>query len=171
MAKKKAQVKSRPAVIVYTDGSYRGNTGRGGWAAILQTHNDDLIISGTVDGTTNNQMEMYALYRALCHITEPADVTIYSDSQYVLNGLFSWRRTWHRRKWVNSAGKPVSNKDLWLRIYKEADRMHSMKGIWVRGHTGQTPLNTLVDELAQYRSLPDECQPDRITSPPATFPL
>lgn len=131
---------------VYTDGSCLGNPGPGGWAAAC----DDFEISGTHEHTTNNVMELTAVERALerCLDMGVLDITIWTDSTYVKNGLTSWIHGWVKNGWKTSAGTPVKNKELWVRIHALIEVMHSVQWRWVKAHNGH-PMNERVDTLAR----------------------
>lgn len=136
-------------ITIYTDGSYFREYAVGGWAAIIMTSaGQDRILFGREENTTNNRMEMTAVICALMSLTEIADVAIYSDSQYVLNGLTSWRYGWERNGWKTKDGNDVKNADLWKTLIAEASRHKSITCHWVRGHNGD-PMNEAVDKLAK----------------------
>lgn len=140
------------AVIVYTDGSSRGNPGPGGYGAVLNytTPSGKVFTKELSQGyrsTTNNRMELLGVIVALEALTRPCDVEIHSDSQYVVNAFNKhWVEGWVKKNWVNSQKKPVKNKDLWLRLL-EAKKPHNVQFVWVKGHAGHE-LNERADELA-----------------------
>ena len=141
----------RPKVVIYTDGAC--SNGRGGWAACLHWNTDVVTLTGNEDNTTNNRMELTPVIRALESLTTNCDVELYSDSQYVLNGIMSWVRAWKRNGWKNRKGEPVLNRSLWERMLEQINR-HKVKTHWVKGHNGD-PNNEAVDSLAQLlRQLP-----------------
>ncbi len=133
---------------VYTDGACRNNQAPGGqlggWACVFV---DGQEYSGANRSTTNNRMELTAAIEALKHTPSQANVTLYSDSAYVINAfLQNWFAGWERRNWKNTKGQPVENQDLWreLRALSSQRTVHWVK---VRGHAGN-PLNERADALA-----------------------
>jgi ribonuclease HI len=133
-------------VEMFTDGACKGNPGPGGWAALLRmgTHEKELV--GGEAHTTNNRMEMTAILAGLKALKQPCDVTIHTDSRYVIDGMTKWIFGWQKRGWVNAAKKPVLNDDLWRELLV-AVRPHSVTWEWVKGHSGH-PENERVDALA-----------------------
>ncbi len=135
-------------VDLYTDGSCRGNPGPGGWGAILVYGAHELTLSGGEASTTNNRMELTSVIEALARLKEPCDVTLTSDSQYVLNGLSKgWAAAWRARGWKKNDGSPALNPDLWERLLTLVGR-HTVRYVWVRGHAGH-PYNERCDAMAQ----------------------
>ena len=138
-------------VDLYTDGSCRGNPGPGGWGAILVYGAHELTLSGGEASTTNNRMELTSVIEALARLKEPCDVTLTSDSQYVLNGLSKgWAVAWRARGWKKNDGSPALNPDLWERLLTLVGR-HTIRYVWVRGHAGH-PYNERCDAMAQAES-------------------
>ena len=133
-------------VIIYTDGACSGNPGRGGWGAILIYAKEKKYISGSKQLTTNNQMELIATIEALKAILKPSNIALYTDSQYVKNGITSWIFNWKKNGWKTANKKPVANKDLWIELEKYVD-FHSVNWFWVKGHSGDH-YNEIADELA-----------------------
>jgi ribonuclease HI len=131
-------------LIVYTDGSSRGNPGPGGYGAILKWGNTEKEISGGYQRTTNNRMELMAVIAALESLKKPnLDIIIYSDSQYIVKAVeLGWLKTWLATNF--NGGK--KNKDLWLR-YNELAGQHTIKFNWVKGHA-ENPYNNRCDRLA-----------------------
>ena len=134
---------------VYTDGSCLGNPGPGGWACLC----DAFELKGAETHTTNNIMELTAVERALhkCLDTGVKDVVIWTDSAYVKNGITKWIHGWLKNGWKTSAGAPVKNKDLWLRLYALASVMDNLEWRWVKAHNGH-PMNEKVDTLAREQA-------------------
>jgi len=133
-----------PQVIIYTDGSSRGNPGPGGYGAILMAGTHRKELSGGYRLTTNNRMELMAVIKGLEALKKTGTrVVVYSDSQYVVNAV---EKGW-LNKWVatNFAGGK-KNKDLWLKFY-HLMRRHSLRFVWVKGHANN-PYNNRCDELA-----------------------
>ena len=136
-------------VEIFTDGACRGNPGPGGWAAILRYRGTEKELSGYAPDTTNNRMEMTAAIAGLEALKRPCRVQLYSDSQYLRDGITKWINGWKRRKWLTAAKQPVKNVDLWQRLDAAAAR-HDVSWIWVRGHSGH-PENERADALARAR--------------------
>ena len=133
-------------VTIYTDGACSGNPGKGGWGAILIYAKEKKYLSGSKQLTTNNQMELTATIEALKAILKPSNIALYTDSQYVKNGITSWIFNWKKNGWKTANKKPVANKDLWIELEKYVD-FHSVNWFWVKGHSGDH-YNEIADELA-----------------------
>ncbi len=133
-------------VEIFTDGACSGNPGPGGWGAILRSKGIEKELSGGEKDTTNNRMEMMAVISALEALTQPCNVKIVTDSQYVMKGMLEWLPSWKKRNWKTAAKKPVKNVDLWQRIEKATER-HALEWEWVRGHQGHEG-NERADALA-----------------------
>jgi ribonuclease HI len=129
-------------VVIFCDGSSLGNPGPGGYGVILRYGNREKELTGGEPMTTNNRMELMAVIEGLKALKEPCDVTIYSDSSYVVNGINEWLEGWIKRNF-----KKVKNPELW-QSYIEAAKPHKIKAVWVRGHNGH-PENERCDELAR----------------------
>jgi ribonuclease HI len=134
-------------VEIFTDGACSGNPGPGGWGAVLRYKGVERELSGAEPETTNNRMEMTAAIAALEALKRPSRVALTTDSQYLRNGITQWIHAWKTRGWKTADGKPVKNKDLWLRL-DAALRPHRVAWHWVRGHTGH-PENERADRLAR----------------------
>lgn len=137
-------------VDLYTDGSCLGNPGPGGWGAILRYGTFEKEISGGKDKTTNNEMELTAVIMGLGLLIEPCEVTIHSDSKYVLDSINSWLANWVKNNWRTSTKKPVANMELW-KSYLEISKGHKIKVNWVKGHAGH-PENERCDKLANIEA-------------------
>ncbi len=135
-----------PSVEIATDGACRGNPGPGGWAAILRAGGREKVISGFAPSTTNNRMELTAALEALRALTRPAEITLETDSRYLVDGMTRWLPGWVRNGWKTAGKKPVANVDLWQAL-AEAAAPHRIRWLWVRGHNGH-PLNERADALA-----------------------
>ena len=135
-------------VTIYTDGACSGNPGPGGWGAILMYNDIKKEISGGEKNTTNNQMELTAAIEALNQLKVPCEVTLYSDSAYLINCfLNNWLEGWKKKNWVNSKREAVKNRDLW----EELDRLsqvHKITWVKVKGHS-DNQYNNRCDELAR----------------------
>ncbi len=137
---------TRKHVEIFTDGACKGNPGPGGWGAILRLGTTEKELSGGERATTNNRMEMTAAIRALAALTSPCDVTLHTDSRYVIDGITKWIFGWQRNGWRNAAKKPVLNEDLWHELIA-ASHPHTITWQWVKGHAGH-PENERADRLA-----------------------
>jgi ribonuclease HI len=133
-------------VVIYTDGACKGNPGPGGWGALLQYRGRERELFGGEALTTNNRMELTAVIRALESLKRRAPVEIYTDSQYVKNGIEIWIGGWKKNGWKTADRKAVKNADLWLELDRLA-REHDISWHWVRGH-GDTEGNCRADALA-----------------------
>jgi ribonuclease HI len=133
-------------VDIYTDGACRGNPGPGGWAAVLSAGGREKEISGAQLLTTNNRMELQAVIEALNALKRPAQVRLYTDSQYVRRGILEWLPQWKARGWKTADRKPVKNQDLWQQL-ETAAAPHRIEWHWVPGHAG-VPGNERCDALA-----------------------
>lgn len=133
-------------VTIYTDGACRGNPGPGGWAAVLAWNGHEKVLSGAEAATTNNRMELLAAIQALESLSRVCQVVLYTDSQYVRQGITSWLPNWKRNGWKTADKKPVKNADLWQRLDSIAAR-HQVDWHWVKGHAG-VPGNERADRAA-----------------------
>jgi ribonuclease HI len=140
-------VAERPAVEIFTDGACRGNPGPGGWGAILRYGEVEKELSGGEPATTNNRMEMTAAIAGLEALKRPCRVRLYTDSQYLRDGIMQWLPGWKARNWRTADKKPVKNVDLWQRLDAAAGP-HQIEWLWVRGHAGH-PENERADALAR----------------------
>jgi len=134
-------------VELFTDGSCLGNPGPGGWGVVLRWNGTEKELSGNERDTTNNRMELLAAIRGLEALTRPVTVNLYTDSQYVQNGITSWIHNWKRNGWKTSAKKPVKNEDLWRALDAQM-QIHEVSYHWVKGHAGH-PENERADDLAR----------------------
>jgi len=134
-------------ITLYTDGSALNNPGPGGYGVIIEDAGGRRELSAGYRLTTNNRMELLACITGLEALKEPSAVALYSDSQYVINGITKhWARGWRRRGWKKSDGTPALNPDLWQRLLDLCDT-HDVRFVWVRGHAGN-PGNERCDALA-----------------------
>ena len=134
-------------VDIFTDGACSGNPGLGGWGAILRYGKSEKEISGGADLTTNNQMEMQAVIEALKILKEPCDITLTTDSQYVVRGMTEWLKDWVVKDWKTASKKSVANQELWQELKKLSEK-HKISWKWVKGHAGH-PENERCDALAR----------------------
>ncbi|WP_049721635.1 ribonuclease HI [Gilvimarinus polysaccharolyticus] len=133
-------------VEIYTDGACRGNPGPGGWGALLRFDGQEKELWGGEPDTTNNRMELSAAIEGLKALTEPCDVVLTTDSQYVRKGITEWLEGWKRKGWRTASKQPVKNVDLWQAL-DEQSRRHKIDWRWVKGHSGHVE-NERADQLA-----------------------
>jgi ribonuclease HI len=134
------------SVVIYTDGGCEGNPGPGGWGAVVRCGAAVREISGGELATTNNRMEMRAAIESLATLTERSEVCVFTDSQYLKNGITQWISGWKRKGWVTATKEPVKNVDLWKRLDELVAR-HHVTWKWVKGHAGHAD-NERCDGLA-----------------------
>lgn len=134
-------------VIIYTDGACSGNPGPGGWGAILKYGSASRELSGGEAATTNNRMELTGVITALEALKEPCQVTLYTDSQYVVNAMTKgWAKKWQANGWMRNKKDPALNPDLWQRLLSLCQR-HQVEFVWVKGHA-ENEFNNRCDQLA-----------------------
>ncbi|MFO1328617.1 MAG: ribonuclease HI [Rubrivivax sp.] len=133
-------------VQIYTDGACKGNPGPGGWGAWLRSGTHEKELWGGDPHTTNNRMELTAVIEALASLKRHCRVAIYTDSEYVRNGITTWIHGWKKRGWTTADRKPVKNVELWLRLDSLREQ-HDVQWHWVKGHAGD-PGNERADALA-----------------------
>jgi ribonuclease H len=134
-------------VEIYTDGACKGNPGPGGWSAVIVYGGAEKELSGGEAATTNNRMELIGAISGLGALKEPCEVTLYSDSKYLVDAVnLGWARSWKSRGWVKADKKPALNKDLWQKLL-ELLEIHKVTFIWVKGHAGHS-YNERCDRLA-----------------------
>ena len=138
---------SIPEVEIFTDGACSGNPGPGGWGAILRSGGAEKELKGSETPTTNNRIVMMAAIVALEALKRPCRVQLYSDSQYLRDGITRWLPAWKARGWRTASKAPVKNVDLWQRL-DAALAGHAVRWHWVRGHAGH-PENERADALAR----------------------
>ena len=135
------------SIKVYTDGACRGNPGPGGWGVYIQLNDEVKDLYGGNPETTNNQMEMQAALEALKYLKDKNDVIeLYTDSNYLRQGITEWIHKWKLNNWRTAAKKPVANRDLWIEISDLNEKMN-VQWNWVKGHAGD-PGNERADQLA-----------------------
>lgn len=145
-------------IEIFTDGSCLGNPGPGGYAAILRYKQNERILSEGYYRTTNNRMELLAAIVALEAVKEKCYITLYSDSQYLRNGIMSWIFNWKKNGWKTSQKKTVKNADLWRRLDNVAT-VHQIDWHWVKGHAGHEEnerCDVIAKEAANSPSKTDE---------------
>ncbi len=137
---------TEPRVVIYTDGACKGNPGPGGWGAWMRFGEHERELFGGERTTTNNRMELTAVIQALSALKRPCVIDLYTDSEYVRQGITSWIRGWKQRGWKTADRKPVKNIDLWQAL----DTLvagHQVHWHWVKGHNGDIG-NERADALA-----------------------
>ena len=133
-------------ITIYTDGACSGNPGKGGWGAVLIYRDKQKHLSGSAILTTNNKMELTAAIEALKAVKKSNDIELYTDSQYVKNGINLWIINWKKNGWKTANKKEVANKDLWIELDKYVTH-HNISWFWVKGHSGNH-YNEIADNLA-----------------------
>ena len=134
-------------IEIFCDGSSLGNPGPGGYGVILRYGSYEKELSRGYKITTNNRMELLGALAAHSALKEPCKVTLYSDSNYVIQGMTAWRFSWRKNDWDNARKKNLKNLDLWQQLDKEAQK-HDITWQWVKGHNGH-PENERCDILAK----------------------
>jgi ribonuclease HI len=128
-------MESDSLIKIYTDGACSGNPGPGGWGVFIENSGNVTELSGRDENTTNNRMELKAVIEALKFFTINSELTIYTDSKYVMDGASRWIINWKKNNWKTAQKKDVKNKDLWI----ELDNLlnyHDVSWVWVKGHDG-----------------------------------
>lgn len=138
------------SIAVYTDGACSYNPGPGGWGAIILRNNQETELSGFEPNTTNNRMELTAVIQGLTALQDTtASVTLYTDSQYIVNAINQhWLDNWQIKGWVNASKKPVANRDLWEEII-QLNKKYKPTYVWVKGHS-TNEYNNRCDVLAVH---------------------
>jgi ribonuclease HI len=134
-------------VQIHTDGACSGNPGPGGWGAVLRWRGKEKELSGAEPLTTNNRMELMAAIAALEALKRPMEVRLWTDSQYLRQGISEWLPAWRARGWRTADKKPVKNQDLWERL-DAAQARHQVEWRWLKGHAGHAE-NERADALAR----------------------
>ncbi len=128
-------MESDSLIKIYTDGACSGNPGPGGWGVFIENSGNVTELSGRDENTTNNRMELKAVIEALKFFTINSELTIHTDSKYVMDGASRWIINWKKNNWKTAQKKDVKNKDLWI----ELDNLlnyHNVSWVWVKGHDG-----------------------------------
>ena len=150
-------------VTIHTDGGCEPNPGPGGWAAVLELDGQVRELSGGSPATTNNRMEMQAAIEALRALSEPCQVELFTDSQYLRKGVSEWLNVWKARGWKTAEKLPVKNQDLWQQL-DVLVAGHTIHWRWLKGHAGHK-LNERCDELAgaEIAKLRQQYHPAQLT--------
>ena len=138
-------------VEIFTDGACKGNPGPGGWGAVIRAGAHEKELSGGEALTTNNRMELTAAIEGLKALKRPCRVQLWTDSNYVRDGITRWIHGWRKNGWKTADKKPVKNAELWQRLLA-ASEPHRIEWIWVKGHAGH-PDNERADKLASDAAL------------------
>lgn len=138
---------SKKEIIIFTDGASRGNPGPGGWGVVITDGQMIIELGGGQKKTTNNEMELWALFKALEHLGKSLKVLVYLDSRYVLNGVTAWIPNWHKNDWTTKNRKPVLHKELWQKIDALLEE-HNPRFLHIPGHAGING-NEAADLIAQ----------------------
>ena len=134
-------------ITLFTDGACSGNPGPGGYGVILKYADHEKELSGGFSGTTNNRMELMAVIRGLEQLRERCEVTVVSDSRYIVDGIGKgWAKKWRSQGWMRNRKDTALNPDLWARLLDLCET-HAVKFQWVNGHAGH-PENERCDKLA-----------------------
>jgi ribonuclease HI len=133
-------------VEIFTDGACKGNPGPGGWGVVIRSGERERELSGGEKLTTNNRMELLAAIRGLEALNRPCEVTLYTDSIYVRDGITKWIFGWQKNGWRTADRKPVKNAELWQELLAAA-APHRIAWRWVKGHSGHAE-NERADRLA-----------------------
>lgn len=137
----------RKAVTIYTDGACSGNPGPGGYGVILSYNGVEKEISGGEKDTTNNRMELMGVITGLSALNQPCDVTLYSDSKYVIESIEKgWVYRWRDNNWMRNKKDPALNVDLWKQLLELLEK-HHVRFVWIKGHAGH-PQNERCDAMA-----------------------
>ena len=134
-------------INIYTDGACSGNPGKGGWGVVILDNNNEILLNGGDQLTTNNKMELTAAIKALEYFKIKKDLIIYTDSKYVKDGIESWIINWKKNGWKTSTKKIVKNKELWMQLDNLINK-HNVTWKWVKGPAG-FKFNEKADELAR----------------------
>lgn len=134
------------SVEIFTDGACRGNPGPGGWGVLMRFGDEEKTLCGGEPETTNNRMELTAVIEGLAALKRPCEVTVTSDSTYVLKGIQEWMANWKKRGWKTASKQPVKNVDLWRKLDAVVGE-HKIDWQWVKGHSGHRE-NEIADQLA-----------------------
>ncbi len=138
-------------IELYTDGACSGNPGPGGWGCVLIYKGVEKELSGGERETTNNRMELLAVINGLEALREPCEVTLYSDSKYVIDALkLGWAKKWRAAGWMRNKKDPAKNPELWERLLALTEK-HSLSYVWVKGHA-ENEYNNRCDKLAVAES-------------------
>ena len=138
-------------IKIYTDGACSGNPGPGGWGYVIIEDGELHSSNGSESQTTNNRMELTAAIKALESTRKDESLYLYTDSTYLQKGITEWMVNWKKNNWITSSKKPVSNKDLWIKI-DQLNLELDIEWKWIKAHqsdnSDDTFYNNMADELA-----------------------
>jgi ribonuclease HI len=147
-------------VIIFTDGACRGNPGPGGYGAIIVTGEEQIELAKGYRRTTNNRMELMACIAAIGSLKSPTEVTVFTDSRYVVHGIEKgWARKWRANSWMRTKSEAAQNSDLWAELLALCDR-HRVRFLWIEGHAGHAE-NERCDRLAVAAAQGTDLNEDR----------
>ncbi len=150
-------------IEIFTDGACSGNPGPGGYGVVMKYEKHVKELSDGYAETTNNRMELLGVIVALESLKEPCDVTVTTDSQYVVNGIEKgWAKKWKAMGWMRNKKEPALNSDLWERLLQAMAR-HKVGFAWIRGHSGHAE-NERCDKLATEAAAKPELRKDERVS-------
>jgi len=139
-------------VEIFTDGACCSNPGPGGWGVILRYKDIEKELSGGEENTTNNRMELMAVIKALSALKTTCNITLYTDSKYVMCGITEWLDNWKKNNWKTSNKKgQVKNVDLWQEL-DSLVKKHEIRWVWIKGHNGHDE-NERCDKLARTEAI------------------
>lgn len=145
---------THPQVTIYTDGSYRGSLRAGGYAAfITDAYGHCLLVGDGMVGTTISRMELSAMMVGLSYLVDGCDVTLISDSMYACNVVNKWLKNWDRHNYIKVDGSAVANQDILQDLLMHIRRMHKVKAVWIKSHTGYTDEQSLGNDLCDYAAV------------------
>lgn len=134
--------------VIFVDGACSGNPGKGGWAAMIRRGSKTLTVCGACPDTTNNRMELTAAISGIEMLVSGESAVLYSDSQYVVNGITKWIKSWKKNHWISREGA-IKNRDLWERL-DQLGNQYKVEFKWIRGHSNSEI--DLVDQIAKNQT-------------------
>tara|TARA_B100001059_G_scaffold233333_1_gene273159 strand:+ start:126 stop:563 length:438 start_codon:yes stop_codon:yes gene_type:complete len=134
-------------IEIYTDGACSGNPGSGGWGCVVINGNKTKSYSGSEASTTNNRMELTAAIKAIESVNSNETITLHTDSTYVQKGITEWIINWKKNNWITSSKKPVSNKDLWMKL-DDYNISRDIKWTWVKAHQSDNSRDSIYNNMA-----------------------
>ncbi len=143
---------TKDEILIWSDGSSRGNPGPGGWGIVIVSPEKEVVeLGGGEEHTTNNRMELTGVISALSYVSKnnfvgTGQISIHTDSSYVINGITKWVHSWRKNNWQTSQKEDVINRDLWKELFSLAVGK-KIQWKYVAGHSG-TPGNERCDEIA-----------------------
>lgn len=152
LTEKSREAGARAKAEAYTDGACKGNPGPGGWGAIVVTGGHEVELSGGEPATTNNKMELSAVIAALGYFQDPTDITLTTDSKYIVDAIQKgWLNNWKKNGWRKADKGSVANVELWEKLLVLLEK-HHVTVVWIKGHAGHV-YNERCDKLAVKQSI------------------